>query len=209
MATATFYVIRHGQTDSNREQRFQGHADVPLNPVGRQQAADLGRQLAGLPLAAIYSSDLSRCLETARALAAHFPGLPLSLEPRLREVNFGSIAGLTVDEARQRFPQWWAEREANPATARPPGGESFLDVIDRVCQAADEIAARHPGEAVALVTHGGAVRALVCRTLGMPPEFRDRIVPGNCGVTVLRWGQRPRLLAFNCTGFQVGQGFAE
>lgn len=198
---ALLYLMRHGETDWNREGRFQGQTDVPLNDRGRDQARDLARRVAAVPLAALYTSDLSRAAETAQIVAGAFPGLPVYPDPRLREVHAGSLAGLTLAEVRVRYPAWWSAAADDTGDVRPPGGESFGDQAARVVAALDAIAARHPGQAVGVVTHGGAIRAAICHALGLPLAHRNRLVLDNCGVTVIEWGGPvPRLRAMNCTG---------
>lgn len=178
--------------------RGQGHTDLPLNEAGREQARALAATLARLPLAALYSSDLLRARETAEIILAAFPApLPYHPDARLREVDVGLVAGLTVDEARERFPEWREKNAKDPLGTPLPGGESFRDLAERVRAAAAGIAARHPARAVGVVTHGGPIRALVLEALGWNGDGWPRLAFDNCGFTVLEWGPAPRLLALN------------
>src|SRR6516165_6393394 len=105
----TLFVARHGQTDWNREHRWQGWADPPLNAAGREQAADLGESLAGLGIEAVVSSDLRRAAETAEIAGARL-GLPVEVDARLREVDVGEWSGLTTSEVEARFPAGYKRR---------------------------------------------------------------------------------------------------
>jgi probable phosphoglycerate mutase len=153
----TLLLARHGETDWNRELRIQGSSDIELNELGRQQAQFLAQELTDVDLDAIYSSDLSRARATAAAVAATH-GLDVTLDPRLRERSFGSWEGLTREDV----------------LSFPPGshhdGESDEEVRGRVLAAVEEIAARHPGEQVLIVSHGGALNTLWHHALGVRVE---------------------------------------
>ena len=152
----TILLARHGETDWNRDNRFQGHADPPLNETGRAQATELSAALAQEPLAAVYSSPLRRAFETAQIAAT-----PHGLEPvpvdALREVDVGSWQGLTRAEIEERFPEQftrWLEYEAGWED-----GESYEEMGRRVIAGLLELAAAHEGERILAVSHGGPVRA--------------------------------------------------
>jgi glucosyl-3-phosphoglycerate phosphatase len=187
----TLVVWRHGQTDYNTERRFQGQSDVPLNEVGRQQAAEAARYLAALAPAAIFSSDLSRASATAEALA-RLTGLPVQLDKDLRERSGGLWEGLTETEIRERFP---VER----AAWAPPEGESATAVADRASAALDRIADSLAGGSLAVVVgHGAALGLAVARLLDVPSEPRVLGPFGNSHWSVLsRRGTRWRLLEHN------------
>ena len=138
----TLLFVRHGETDWNAERRWQGHADVPLNARGRDQAEALAAQLADEDIDAIYASDLSRAHDTALAVAKRLH-LPVVVDPDLREVDVGVIEGLTADEARA-FEGWQGE----------PVGQH----AERVLRAVRRIADAHPDGRVLVVTHGGSMR---------------------------------------------------
>jgi probable phosphoglycerate mutase len=152
----TILLARHGETDWNRENRFQGHADPPLNETGRAQAAQLAAVLAAEPLAAVYSSPLRRAFETAQILAA-----PHGLEPvpvdALREVDVGSWEGLTRAEIEERFPEQFARWRGYEAGWED--GESYEEMSRRVIAGLLELATAHEGERILAVSHGGPVRA--------------------------------------------------
>jgi len=187
----TLVVWRHGQTDYNTERRFQGQSDVPLNEVGRQQAAEAARYLVVLGPSAIFSSDLSRASATAGALA-RLTGLPVQLDKDLRERSGGLWEGLTETEIIERFP---VER----ATWAPPEGESAAAVADRASAALERIADGMPGGSLAVVVgHGAALGLAIARVLNVPFEPRVLGPFGNCHWSVLsRRGTRWRLLEHN------------
>jgi broad specificity phosphatase PhoE len=152
----TILLARHGETDWNRDQRFQGHADPPLNDAGRAQAAELSIALADEDLAAVYSSPLRRAFETAQIVAAAHGLEPVALEA-LREVDVGSWQGLTRSEVESRFPDQYA-RWLDHAQGWEDG-ESYEQMGDRVVAALLELAAAHDGDRILAVTHGGPIRA--------------------------------------------------
>ncbi len=137
----TLLLVRHGETDWNAGRRWQGHTDVPLNDRGRAQAAALAEELAADPPQAIYTSDLSRARDTAEIVAARL-GVPVIVEPRLREIDVGSREGLTAEEVGDRA---W-------------DGEPHSDHGARVLAAVREAAEAHPGGRILLVAHGGSLR---------------------------------------------------
>ena len=152
MSATTLLLVRHGETDWNRDRRVQGHTDVPLNDEGRSQARTLAATLDCQEFAAIYSSDLARALETAKIIAEPC-GLEVTPVEALREKDFGTWEGLTDVEILTRFPDAHATGWGD--------GESTEELATRVLQAVDEIGAEHPDEAVIVVTHGGPLRALL------------------------------------------------
>jgi broad specificity phosphatase PhoE len=174
-------LARHGETDWNRESRFQGHADPPLNDLGRQQAAELADALANEELAAVYSSPLRRALETAEIVAARHELRAIPLEG-LREVDVGSWQGLTRDEVEQRFPEQF-ERWLDYGQGWDDG-ESYEQMGLRVITALQELAARHDGGQIAALTHGGPIRAALAQAAGITHAEARRRGPviGNCFV---------------------------
>ena len=162
MAETTILLVRHGETDWNAERRVQGHTDRPLNETGIAQARALAGQLAAEVIDAIYSSDLARARETAKIVAG-VRGLPVETLPALRERDFGTWEGLTDEEVFVRFPD---------ARAGPWGDAETRDELGvRILEACKQIASRHPGASVLVVTHGGPVRAMLahCAADGAGP----------------------------------------
>ncbi|HEX3816048.1 MAG TPA: histidine phosphatase family protein [Mycobacteriales bacterium] len=171
---------RHGQTSWNAEHRFQGAADVPLDDVGRTQAEQAARLLAGLRPHAIVASDLVRATETAAALG-RVTGLPVSTDPRLRERSGGEWEGLTDVEIRERYPERWAVWE-------PVGGETLEEVATRFSAAVRDAAEQlGDGEVLVVVSHGSAIRAGIAALLELPePLWRRLESLSNCAWSVLR-----------------------
>lgn len=194
----TFYIVRHGETEYNKNGRYQGQTDIPLNDAGRRQTAFVAARLKQIKLDVIYSSDLARALETARACAF---GRTIVQDQRLREVHVGACAGMTTQEIAERYPQYWAAQLADPIGTPFPGGESAAQVQDRVLQAMDAIHRRYPEGEVGIVTHGGVVKSIVAAVLDLPLAVRKRIVLDNCSLTVVEWnGDQRRLRSLNDTG---------
>jgi probable phosphoglycerate mutase len=152
-------AIRHGETAWNVDTRIQGQLDVGLNSTGRWQAHRLALAMADERLDAVYSSDLYRARDTARALAEG-AGLEVRTDETLRERGFGIFEGLTFKEIEERFPDQsrrWRQRDASFG---PEGGETLADFFERAVASVAAIAARHRGGHIAVVTHGGVLDAL-------------------------------------------------
>ncbi len=160
-------LIRHGQTNWNLEQRFQGQSDIPLNETGRKQAAALAERLAAETFDAVYTSDLQRATETAKIICAS----PIHPDPRLREVNFGDWEGLTYDEIKAKHPETLAAWEADIFKNAPPHGETLEGLAERVQFILDELRAKHQDQRILIVAHGGVLQTLICLALKLPPTM--------------------------------------
>lgn len=181
----TIHLGRHGETDWNRERRWQGHLDPPLNALGREQARALAEAFADVPIAAVYSSDLRRALETAEIVAGRLK-LAVHTDASLRELDVGDWSGQTLAELRARYPapvERW-EQSGEPGWK---GGESHEDMAARVLQAIRAVAAAHEGEEVLVVSHGGPMRALKAVAAGVDYPRDRRSVPrsDNCEVLAI------------------------
>lgn len=163
-------LVRHGETDWNAQRRYQGQRDVPLSALGRRQAQLVAERLVGEKIDAMYASDLNRALATARAVAEK-TGLDVVPEPRLRELKFGVLEGLTFDEAQVQYPEMiaaWLE-DFN----RPPDGAETIDLFNTRCVSfLDELKQKHDGQVVLLVAHGGSLSEIVRVTLGLSRQKR-------------------------------------
>ena len=180
-------VIRHGETDWNRQHRFQGQIDVPLNDIGRAQAGRLGRRLADEPVDVLISSDLQRARSTADAVAQAC-GLQPMVDPLWREQGFGVLEGLDVPTIRSRHADLWSSWTRHDADyALPGGGESNTIFHARVMRALQAVLAGHAGRRVVVVTHGG-VLDMLWRTAHALPLHGARVcnIP-NTGINRLRW----------------------
>lgn len=176
---ARLFLIRHGETDWNVEGRWQGHADVPLNAWGRQQALRMARNLAQRGLIAIYSSDLARARQTAEILAQTV-GLPVFLDRRLREIDQGDWEGLLVTEIQARYAMLFQKRCQDPWNIAPPGGESGLQVQTRVLAVINDILYTHPQGNIAVVSHGFALALIIAHYRGQPLSNVWDLIPDNC-----------------------------
>lgn len=188
MDATRILAIRHGETEWNVGARLQGHLDIGLNGTGRQQAQRLARALAarGEGIDAIYSSDLSRALDTARAVAVA-TGAPLDVRTALRERCFGDFQGHTYAELAQRLPEQaerWRRRDPHWAA---PGGESLLAFQARVVQAVHALAAAHLGQHIALFTHGGVLDVLYRAATGLGLQDARTWQIGNAAINRLLW----------------------
>jgi len=153
VSETTLIVIRHGETEWNRERRMQGTTDTRLSDLGRAQAQALGRRLESRGFTALYSSDLSRARDTALAIAER-TGRSVLTDPRLQERRFGIFEGLLAAEIKARYPEEHARFASRDPDYEVPGGESASAFTARCLGCLSEIAGRHPGTEVVVVTHG-------------------------------------------------------
>ena len=187
MQASKWYLVRHGETDWNRERRFQGQADPPLNDAGRAQARAAAARLAELPFAAAYASDLRRASDTAAEIVrGREPRLTKLAE--LREKRFGDWEGLTVVDAEARDPERYRRifRVATyDGTTAPPGGESDMQMLQRVTGLAERLCAAHAGSDrnILIVGHGGSLCALIVALLGLPAAAIWRFRLANAAVS--------------------------
>ena len=173
--TTRILLVRHGATVLTAEDRFAGSTDVPLGEEGRHQARQLAARLAAEPIAAVYSSPLTRTLETASLIATPHR-LPIGLASGLREIDHGHWEGLTRHEAASRYPHEYAAWEARPLHTAPAGGENGLTVLTRARAALDAIVSAHRGEHVLVVSHKATIRLLVADLLGLDANsYRSRL----------------------------------
>lgn len=203
-AVTRVVAIRHGETDWNVDTRIQGQIDIGLNANGRWQAERLGLALSDERFDAVYASDLGRAMDTARPLAGA-AGLPVQPHTVLRERAFGAFEGLTFAEIEQRFPdaaRRWRHRDAGFG---PPGGETLAEFYARAVAAVADIAARHRGQHIAVVTHGGVLDALYRAAARIPLDAPrtwqvgnasiNRLLHGDDGFTLVGWSDNLHLEA--------------
>jgi broad specificity phosphatase PhoE len=194
-------LIRHGETAWNREERWQGHADVPLCDVGHEQARLLASYLSGpayrdggRAIRVVYSSDLQRASQTAEIVAR-----ALGLEPRVdaawREIDVGRWAGSRREEIREKFAEEW-RRIAEGEDLPRGGGETFGDFSARIVSALERVRADHAHETVVVVTHGGVIRAALLHVLGLPwLRIREVAAIANTAISELSWNGVEWLIA--------------
>jgi probable phosphomutase (TIGR03848 family) len=191
-------LIRHGLTDATGRRLVGWAPGVHLSERGRAQALELAERLAPVPLAAIYSSPLERCLETAAPVAAD-RGLAVWPADDLGEVRFGDWTGRPIGQlSRTRL---WRTIQQVPSGARFPGGESFLEAQDRAAREVERIAAAHPRSVVALFSHADVIKLLVAHFAGIHVDHFQRLVVSPASVTAIaHGGGAPRVLRVNDTG---------
>lgn len=195
-------LVRHGETDWNRELRFQGHVDVALNAIGHEQARRLAVYLAGEPAQHLYASDLLRAQQTAQPVARQLR-LSCVSEPLLREQSFGSVDGLRVAEIKERHPQAWQQWLRFEEDCCMPGGETTREFHGRVMDAVRRIAANHRGVTVLVITHGGVLDMIyrTARSLPLsgprqshiPNAGISRVVVRDTGIDIVAWAQTEHL----------------
>lgn len=185
MQATDLILVRHGETDWNRELRFQGHIDVPLNAAGFEQAERLGRALVSEPIQRVIASDLERARQTA-APAARGLGLPVLTMPGLREQHFGVAEGLQAADILRDHGSAWDDWRQFREHVGMPGGESPRQFHDRILAALREIAAAYSGQHLLVVTHGGALDMVWRAASGRPVSGpRECDIP-NAGINRLR-----------------------
>lgn len=178
-------LVRHGQTEWNRVERFRGQTDVPLNETGLAQAEATGMRVAKTwKPAAVYTSPLSRSVKTAWAIAKHF-NLAVQSYPGLADIDYGEWQGLTPDEARQRWPEQVENWYRHPERARIPGGETLTALRQRAMKTVYELAEKHPDETIVLVGHTVINRIILLGVLGLGNRRLWRIRQDTCAINVI------------------------
>jgi probable phosphoglycerate mutase len=179
-------LARHGETEWNAAGRIQGHSDVGLSALGRAQSERLAERFRVAPLSLVVSSDLRRAVETAEPVA-RVAGVPLALDPDLREQALGEWEGLTVAEVQAARPDQAAAFRDRVPGFRPPGGETREELRERVARALDRHRPDEGEEPVLLVAHGWVIESIVHAVLGVPLGAPRRFALPNAGITRLVW----------------------
>lgn len=191
-------LVRHGETPWNVTMQYQGHANVPLNERGLEQARRAAARLRPYGATALYSSDIVRAWQTAEQIGAIL-GLAPTPMPELREIDVGQWEGLTPEELYRRFPDHMAEYRRDPARTVRLGGESYAQLQERALVALNRIYERHrTGETIIAVSHGGTIRALLCHVIGLDLINFGKMWLDNGSFTELSYGRHGwRLLRLN------------
>ena len=194
------YLIRHGETEGAETKRYKGHIDVPLSENGISQIRKLSEHIvknSSPGLSAVYCSDLSRAVKSAEIIAEPFGVKPVILKD-LKERNFGVWEGMSFEEIEEKYPhdfKAWAE---NPLKFSPLNGETTVEVRDRAMRALDLILEKHKGEEIAVFSHGGVTRVILCELLGMPLECLFRIEQGFAALNIIEfWKMYPVVKLIN------------
>jgi probable phosphoglycerate mutase len=201
MTSTRIYLVRHGATQLTAEDRFSGQAAVDLSEEGRWQAMRLGERLAREGVNAIYSSPLSRTMDTARIIAGECGGQPMATDG-LREISHGRWEGLTRSEVEERFGSEYASWQEDPFTFAPEGGETGVAVLARALPVLRAIVMRHREQRVLVVSHKATIRILLSSILGFDARgYRDRLdqAPACLNVLDFRDAVHARLMLFNDT----------
>jgi probable phosphoglycerate mutase len=185
-------LVRHGETDWNRQGRFQGQIDIPLNANGRAQAAAAGEFLRRLSFDRAYTSSMARPRQTAEGILSHHPGVPLTSVPHLVEIGHGEWEGRLEDEIADRWAELLADWKRAPETVQMPGGETIHDVWDRSLEGWNRIATSlDPDETALVVAHDAVNKTILCDLLGLSPADIWAVKQGNGGVTVIDYPHGP------------------
>jgi len=174
---ATFYLVRHGESEANAARRFAGQSDSPLTARGRRQAETVAKELAKVKFDKVVSSDLSRTRDTAEIIA-RAQGVPVEIVPELREIDVGDRTGQTFDEVAG-LPEW-----KDDGFVAWPGGETLDQVLARTLAAIDKLAGENPGRTILVVGHGGVNRILLSHFLGILPRL-ERTPATNTSISVV------------------------
>jgi broad specificity phosphatase PhoE len=183
------YLIRHGETEWNVEQRCQGFSDIPLNEKGRQQAEAIAKSLSHTKIDAIYSSTLKRAYEMA-SIIAKYHGAAVQTTPALRELNQGEFEGLTLTELIQNHSDFLAGWFREPADVKIPNGESLREMQARAWAKLEEIVDRHSDGTIVIVGHNLCNLALLCQIMNIDLSDFRRIHQDVAGVNVIEFGGR-------------------
>ena len=177
-------LVRHGQTDANKEGRFQGASDAPLNRLGLCQAQALGRRLSSEQIVAVYSSPQTRAMQTATPIAES-RSLPIQTVEGLRELDIGELDGLQGPDLRERYPHILEQWRINVGALTMPGGESIVGLQERTWNAILHIRDRHWEGTVAAVSHNFAIQSILLKALGMDLHNFQRIRQDLAAITEL------------------------
>jgi broad specificity phosphatase PhoE len=172
------YLIRHGETDWNKQGKYTGQMDISINETGREQAKKVAEEMKNLEPEVIYSSDLKRALETARAIS-EILDIPIIKDERLREIHQGEWEGLHITEIQAQYTKEFDARKENPLTVAAPGGESIGDVDIRVRSFLDDITQNHPNGEVAVSSHGIVLGIIRTIAVGIPVREVFNNIPEN------------------------------
>ncbi len=208
-------LVRHGETQWNREQRFQGQRDIPLNATGEEQAARVAEFLADQPLNLAFSSPLKRPWATADAICSNHPNLILRPMPELQEICHGDWEGKLQSEVEALYPGELERWQRDPAAVQMPNGENLYQVWDRTRSAWEEIlaitAAQFPEGTAVVVAHDAINKAIICQLFDLSPHAFWIFKQGNGGITVIDYPEgkdgTPVLKVLNLTTHLSGQIF--
>jgi len=177
-------LVRHGITEFNSTRKFQGHSDIELSATGYRQVERLRDRLADDKIDAVYSSDLRRALVTAEVISSEHE-VDIVTCPELREVNYGNVEGLTFEEISRLYPEVAESLTNFSLQMKFPGGENFERFIERASKFLDRLKGHTPSQTILIVAHGGPLRVLVCRLLGIDLGHWRQIRLDNASLSIM------------------------
>ncbi len=179
-------LVRHGKTDWNKEGRYQGKIDIPLNEEGLEQAYKVAQALREYDIKAVYTSPLSRALETAKKIVSYHPNATLHILEDLKEIDHGEWEGKLAVEIQKEYPELYKAWKENPSKVQMPKGENLFDVFNRAKKALDEIISLHKDEdLVCLVSHDATLKAIMCYILNLPLDYFWSFKFSNCSISLI------------------------
>ncbi|MFC2059753.1 histidine phosphatase family protein [Chloroflexota bacterium] len=193
-------LVRHGETEWNRLRRVQGsQSNPPLNETGKRQAESLALKMKSESIQAIYSSPLTRSLDTAQAVARHHQ-IEVIPEPDLKEFDLGELEGISIDDIGKSFDELLITSNQGEALPRVPGGESLREVQQRAWNAIQRLVIQYPDGAIVAVSHYFTILTVVCSALDLSLSQLGRFRLGHSGISTLIFGGKtPRLVLLNDT----------
>ena len=198
----TLYLVRHGQTAWNKEEVFRGRADIPLNDTGRKEALLTGEYLKRVKVDSLYSSPLSRAVETAEAIA-RYQGKEVEISDGLIDIDFGRWQGVSHEEVKERYGDLYWQWKHTPHLVRFPGGESLEDVRERALRVIDEIVPDHGDETLLMVSHRVVNKTVLCGLLGLDNSHFWQIGQDTGCINILEFGEGFTLRRLNDTSHLV------
>jgi broad specificity phosphatase PhoE len=198
----TLYLVRHGQTAWNREEVFRGRADIPLNEIGRKEALLTGQYLERVKVDLLYSSPLSRAVETAEAIA-RYQGKEVQISQGLIDIDFGRWQGVSHEEVKERYGDLYRQWNDTPHLVGFPRGESLEDVRERALRVIDEIVRDHADETLLMVSHRVVNKTVLCGLLGLDNSHFWQIGQDTGCINILEFGEGFILRRLNDTSHLV------
>ena len=195
------FLMRHGETVSNINLIYQGKGDSPLTELGREEAGQLGAALANEKFAAIYSSGLTRSLETARIIGEKCKISAITKVPDLNERDYGIFEGLGFEEIRRQYSELYELWITHPYKASIPEAETLDKFQARCVLAIQKIVASHPGQNICVVGHGGTNRCILFHYMNLALENFWRIKQDNCCINTIEFDRHPKVTLLNSTWF--------
>ena len=181
------FLIRHGETEWNREHRFLGRSDIPLNNTGHRQARQMAERLREIPFNHLYSSPLARAVETANCIRA-LHQLPVRRLEGITELDQGELEGKLGSALVNEYPAFFDAWRQDPTHVRVPGGETLAECQTRCVATLRSVLRGHSAsDTIAVVSHKVAISGIICDTIGLPPRFNMMVQQANTAINVLAW----------------------